>query len=390
MNTTLKLSCATLTLLALAACAGASEADADSESIDADQAHPEFDEMTHEQLVAAAEEDGEVVVYSFTSRIATVAEEFRAQYPGIDIVEHDVSSTELIERLRSEHQAGADTADVAYVSDAPVVWNELLQQEVLLRYIPERVEDLLDEQYKEPLLTNRLSTKVLMYNEEAHPDGAPVDYLWELTEPQWQSQVVMVDPTGRGDYLDLMTEIVLRADEMETTYQEYFGEPIELDEGVENAGYQFIADLYANDAILVSSTDDVNEAVGAVGQQDPPIGFATYSDRRDNEDEGWALQVANDVAPGPGIIFPAMLGITAEAQNPAAARLLIDFMMGDDSSDGGPAYAPFYVPGDYPTRSDLATPEEALPLEEFNAWLLAPEESAAVRGEVNDFILTVE
>lgn len=390
MRNTLKLSCATLALIALTACGGTSNADPDVEAVQADEVHPQFDDMTHEELVAAAEEEGEVVVYAFTSRIATVAEEFRAEYPNIDIVEYDISSTELIERLRSEHLAGAATADVAYVSDAPVVWTELLEEGILLRYIPERVEDLLADEYTEPLLTNRLSTKVLMYNEDAHPEGAPVDYLWELTEPDWESRVVMVDPTGRGDYLDLMTEIVLRADEMEATYEEYFGEPIQLDDGIDNAGYQFIADLYANDVILMSSTDDVNEAIGAIGQENPPIGFSTYSDRRDNEDEGWALQVANDVAPGPGIIFPAMLGITAGAENPAAARLLIDFMMGDESSDGGPAYAPFYVPGDYPTRSDLATPEDALPLEDFNAWLINVEESAAVRGEVNDFILTVE
>lgn len=352
--------------------------------------HAEYDEMSHEELVAAAEEEGEVVVYSFTSRIATVAEEFREEYPEIDIIEHDISSSEQIERLASEHAAGADTADVAYVSDAPVVYSQLIEEGVLFPYVPERMEGVLEEEYLEPLIVNRLSTKVLMYNEEAYPDGAPVDNLWELTDGQWEGRVVMVDPTGRGDYLDMLTEMVLRADEMEAAYEEWAGESIQLDEGVENAGYQFIADLYANDVILVSSTDDVNEAVGAVGQENPPVGFTTYSDRRDNEDEGWALQVANDVAPSPGIIFPTMLGLTAEPENPAAARLLIDFMMGDDSEDGGPAFEPFYVAGDYPTRSDLVTPEDALPPEEFNAWLIGPEESAQERSVVNDFILTVE
>src|SRR5699024_11758823 len=110
---------------------------------------------------------------------------------------------------------------------------------------------------KDPLLTNRLSTKVLMYNEEANPDGAPVENLWELTEDKWASKVVMVDPTQRADYLDLLTDMVLRAEEMAASYEEHFGEPIELDEGNETAGYQYIADLYANDVILLSSTDDV-------------------------------------------------------------------------------------------------------------------------------------
>lgn len=390
MKTFLKVTSLSLAALLLASCAGTSEADGETSAVDANEQNSEFADMSHDELVAAAEEEGEVVVYAFTSRIATVAEEFEAAYPEIDIVAHDISSSEQIERLRSEHDAGAETADVAYVSDAPVVWNELLSEGVLQRYIPERVEAELDDQYKDPLLTNRLSTKVLMYNEEANPDGAPVDNLWELTEDEWASKVVMVDPTQRGDYLDLLTEMVLRADEMATAYEEHFGEPIELDEGIENAGYQYIADLYANDVILVSSTDDVNEAVGATGQDDAPVGFTSYSDRRDNEEEGWALQVAHEVDPGPGIIFPAMLGITAEAENQAAARVLIDFMMGDDSEIGGPAYEPFHVAGDYPTRNDIVDPEGALPREEFPAWEITPEDSADLRDDVNDFILTVE
>ncbi|GAB3054269.1 ABC transporter substrate-binding protein [Sediminivirga luteola] len=374
--------------LVLSACssAGAGTTGTDAAGHDTQR----YDAMSHEELVAAAEEEGEVVVYSFTSRIATVAEEFRKEYPGIAITEHDIPSSEQIERLASEHAAGASTADVAYVSDAPVVVTQLIEEGVLLPYVPPRMDDVLPEEHKEPLVTNRLSTKVLMYNEEAHPDGAPVENLWELTSGAWEGRVVMVDPNGRGDYLDMVTEMVLRADEMDAAYQEWAGEPLQLDDGVENAGYQFLADLYANDVILVDSTDAVNEAVGATGQDNPPLGFTTYSDRRDNEDEGWALQVAGEVAPAPGIIFPAMLGVTADAQNPAAARLLIDFMMGDDSADGGPAYAPFYVPGDYPARSDLQDPEGALPREEFAAWPIDPEESAAVRGEVADFLLTIQ
>ncbi|MFN3636760.1 MAG: ABC transporter substrate-binding protein, partial [Rhizobium rhizophilum] len=220
----------------------------------------------------------------------------------------------------------------------------------------------LAEQFKTPLLAQRLSTKVLMYNEEAHPDGSPVKNLWDLTKPEWKGRVIMVDPLQRGDYLDLMTEIVLKSDEMASAYEASFGKPIMLSDGNENAGQQFIAELFANDLVLVSSTDDVNKAIGAKGQQTPPIGFTSYSDRRDNEDEGWALQVANDVAPSNGIVFPALLAINPKPASPAAARLAVDFMMGDDSETGGDGFKPFYVAGDWPTRSDIMPHEEAIPL----------------------------
>lgn len=376
---------AAVALPALALLAGCSTAPAaeSAESVD-------WEGLSHEELVAMAEEEGTVTVYAFTSRIASVEESFEAEYPGIDVVASDISSTELIQRLASEHTAGSATADVAYVSDAPVVVTELLADGILTPYVPPRVADALPEEFQAPLVANRLSTKVLMYNEEAHPDGAPVANLWELTEPAWSGKVIMVDPNVRGDYLDLVTEMSLRADEMAAAYEEHFGEEIALEDGVDDAGLQFIQSLYANDAVLVDDTDTVNAAIGATGQEAPPVGFTSYSDRRDNDDEGWALQVADGVAPSPGIVFPAMLGVTAAPENPAAARLLIDYMMGDDTETGGAGFEPFYVAGDYPTRTDVTAPDEAVSVDELGGWMIDAEASAERRDDVADFLLSIQ
>ena len=381
----------TLSLSALAACGLAvTLVGCSSPATSAPADDVDWDALSHEELVEMATEEGEVNAYAFTSRIAAIEESFEAEYPDIDVVASDISSSELITRLATEHTAGSATADVAYVSDAPVVVTELLADGVLLPYVPSRVSDALPSEFQEPLPANRLSTKVLMYNEEAHPDGPPVTKLWELTEDDWSGRVVLVDPNVRGDYLDLATEFSLRADEMTSAYADHFGEEIALDDGVPDAGLQFMKDLYANDAVLVDDTDTVNAAVGVTGQEDAPVGFTSYSDRRDNEEEGWALQVASGVAPSPGIVFPAYLGVTANAENPAAARLLIDFMMGDDSATGGPGFEPFYVAGDYPTRTDIDTPADALSLDELAAWRIDPEASAEHRSDVADFLLTIQ
>ncbi|MGO3175561.1 MAG: ABC transporter substrate-binding protein [Microbacterium gubbeenense] len=381
----------TLSLSALAACGLAvTLVGCSSPATSAPADDVDWDALSHEELVEMATEEGEVNAYAFTSRIAAIEESFEAEYPDIDVVASDISSSELITRLATEHTAGSATADVAYVSDAPVVVTELLADGVLLPYVPSRVSDALPTEFQEPLPANRLSTKVLMYNEEAHPDGPPVTNLWELTEDDWSGRVVLVDPNVRGDYLDLATEFSLRAEEMASAYADHFGEEITLDDGVPDAGLQFMKDLYANDAVLVDDTDTVNAAVGVTGQEDAPVGFTSYSDRRDNEEEGWALQVASGVAPSPGIVFPAYLGVTANAENPAAARLLIDFMMGDDSATGGPGFEPFYVAGDYPTRTDIDTPADALSLDELAAWRIDPEASAEHRSDVADFLLTIQ
>lgn len=365
--------------------APADEATEESDTTDAAAGGDDLD-----ALIAAATEEGEVTVYSFTSRIARVEEAFEAQYPDIDLVGLDISSTEQIARIQAEQEAGIAAADVAYISDAPVVYGELVQEGVLEAYVPPQFADRIPTEYQQPLVANRLSTKVLMYNEEAYPDGPPITNLWELTQPEWAGHVVMVDPLVRGDYLDLMTEIVLRSDEMATAYEELFGTPIELSGDVTTAGEQWIVDLFANDVILVDDTDSVNAAVGSIGQEEPPVGFTSYSDRRDNEDEGWALQVANEVAPSPGIAFPALLGIVRDAPNPSAAQLFIHFMMGDDSPTGGPGYEPFYVPGDYATRTDIEPHPDAIPLDEFRAWQIDPVATLEIRQDVADLVLTLQ
>jgi iron(III) transport system substrate-binding protein len=350
----------------------------------------DLDAMSADELSPLAKEEGQVTVYSFTSRIARVEEAFEAAHPGIDVIASDMSSTEQIARLQAEAAAGVPNADVVYISDVPVVLPELLEAGIIEPYVPPRVADRLEESFRSPLLAQRLSTKVLMYNEEAHPDGAPVDNLWDLTREEWKGRVIMVDPLQRGDYLDLMTEIVLRAEEMARAYEAEFGGKIEFEAPADNAGEQFIVDLFQNDVVLVASTDDVNAAIGKKRQANPPIGFTSYSDRRDNEDEGWALQVANDVEPANGIIFPAVLAVTSDAQHPAAARLLIDFLMGDDSETGGEAYKPFYVAGDYATRSDIVPHPDAVPLADFAAWRIDPAKTAGIRQEVADLILELQ
>lgn len=367
-----------LSTLALSLLVSVSAQDAGGQNLDA---------MSPEELASAAAAEGQVVVYSFTSRIFDVETAFEAAYPEVDLVPFDISATEQVTRIASEAQAGVQNADVAYLSDAPVVLEDLVAPGYLIGYVPPSFAERVPTAYQEPLLAHRLSTKVLMYNEEAYPDGAPISNLWELTSDAWRGRVIMVDPLVRGDYLDLMTEIVLHEGEMAEAYEAHFGEALDADT---NAGERFTQDLFANDLILVNNTDEVNAAVGAVGQEAPPVGFTSYSDRRDNEDEGRALQLANEVTPSAGIVFPAYLGVIGNAPHPAAARLLITFMMGDDSDTGGPAVEPFYVPGDYMTRTDIAPHPDAVPLGDLNAWTLEPEEALTVRQEVADLILLLQ
>lgn len=345
-----------------------------------------LDQVSHDELVKRAEAEGKVVVYSFTSRITGIKKAFEARYPKIEVVVFDINSTQMIARLKAEAAANVGNADVAYISDIPMLIEDLVKPGILTRYVPPAFAARVPAEFQQPLLANRLSTKVIMYNEEAYPNGPPARNLWDLTKPEWRGRVVTVDPTVRGDYLDLMTEIVLRSDDMAKAYAQAFGKPIQLT-GKETAGEQWLRGFLANRPVFVASTDAVNDAVGKRGQANPPIGITTYSDRRDNQSRGRALQIVAPMEPATGIVFPASLGLVKGGKSPAAARLLIHFMMGDDSPTGGAGFQPFYVAGDYATRSDIAQHPDALPLAKLNAWRIDPAKTAAARKRVADFIL---
>jgi iron(III) transport system substrate-binding protein len=350
------------------------------------QSAADLDKMSQAELVAKAEAEGKVVVYSFTSRIARIEKAFEAKYPKIDLVAFDINSTQMIARLKAEGAAKISNADVAYISDLPVVVEDLVKPGILTRYVPADMVSKVPADMQQPLLANRLSTKVLMYSEEAYPAGSPVKNMWQLTQPEWRGKVVMVDPLVRGDYLDFMTEIVIRSDEMAQAYQKAYGKPIALS-GRETAGEKWIKDFLANKPVFVANTDAAADAIAKLGQKTPPIGIATYSDRRDNKDRGRALQVAKGVEPSTGILFPASMGLVAGSKNPAAARLLIQFMMGDNTPTGGPGFAPFYVAGDYASRTDIQSHPDATPLPQLDAWRIDPAKTAAARKRVADMIL---
>ncbi|KAA0971847.1 ABC transporter substrate-binding protein [Aureimonas fodinaquatilis] len=343
-----------------------------------------------DELYELAREEGQVTVWSLSSRIAQIEVAFEARYPGIDLIGLDINSTNQIARLVAEQNAGINAVDVLYLSEAPTVFGQLVPQGRLTHYLPPRIEGQIADELTTPLATHRLSTRALMYNEAAYPDGSPITNLWQLTTPEWRSKVLMEDPTQRGEVLDLLTEISLRSDEMAAAYEELFGKPIEVADHLDGAGQQFIQDLFDNDLILIASSSTVRASVGDKNAKEPAVGFMTYSSMRDNEQEGWALQIANDVNPGSGILFPAVLAIANNAPNPAAARLLIDFLYGDDSDTGGPGFEPFGVAGDYAARRTIKDSPDALPLEELNLWQIDPEKTAAARAEILDLVIMLQ
>lgn len=76
-------------------------------------------------IEAAARAEGQVVIYSVSSRIAKLVDGFKEAY-GIEIIGHDMPSDLQIEKLRREHNVGVHAVDVLFNAEAPLLLNEAL------------------------------------------------------------------------------------------------------------------------------------------------------------------------------------------------------------------------------------------------------------------------
>ncbi|PIE34308.1 iron ABC transporter substrate-binding protein [candidate division KSB3 bacterium] len=342
-------------------------------------------------IYEAAKGEGKVVIYSLSSRIFDAVESFQEKYPGIEVEASDMLTVDQIEKLTREQAAGVYNVDVLHLADVTTLTKEVLPQGLIENYVPEtllggqRSEDVIPEYLREPLLAQSLESKVVFYNFESYPE-APVDTLWDLTRPEWKGRVQMKDPLQSVENMNFLQTIVQHADDMAKIYEEEFGEPITLRSGVENAGYEYILRLVENDLVLTTSDGDASKAVGAAGQTDPPLTFSVASSKLRNNKKGLKLAIAWDLKPVVGFTKRNFLVLANKAPHPNAAKLLIQWLLGDEQ--GGAGMEPFFVPGGWPSRSDVKPPIETTldGLKEFT-WFLDPEFIYERGLDVRDFWL---
>ena len=300
----------------------------------------ETDEELYEQAIA---EGGEVTLYSISSRCGKVAEAFTAKYPEIECTAFDISTNELLEKVTREHEAGQYVADVVHIKDQDgSLYNEYVQNKIFYLYQPADIFSHIDPSYTETATPLYIELTQLFYNAEAYPDGSPITNIWQLTEPQWKGKILMQNPLDNLSWGSWITGFCVGdvPDQLAAAYEELYGEALVLSDGCENAGYEFLKRLHDNEPIYTSSSDEIAEAVGTPGQSDPPVGFSASSKLRKNEDNGWVLAPVN-LYPTTGIPAINTLYVVEGCEHPAAAKLLIRFMMGGIDGDTS-GYEPFH------------------------------------------------
>lgn len=316
---------------------------------------------TVEELYEAAKKEGEVVIYSISSRMEKVLPNFEKEYPGVKMTPYDISTNELLEKITREYAAGIRTADVIHIKEQTgQIIKEYINKGIFHSYQPDDICNTIDKKY---LFVTPLYFEMSwwFYNTEVNPNGPPITSWWDLTKPEWKGNFLFTDPMGNMGYMALLTTMVQNADLMAAEYKKVFGEDIKLDSDEPNAGYAFIKRFAQNKPIFESSSGGIVKNVGTPGQTKAPVGYAASSKIRERDDQGYVLgSDPENFGPAVAIYGLNTLSIVNEAPHPNGAKLLIRYLMGE--ADGkGKGFEPFNTIGGWSARSNVPLAEGNIP-----------------------------
>lgn len=337
-----------------------------------------------DDIVAKATEEGEVVVYSSSGRIAKLVEHFQALYPGITLTLFDLGSVRTIEKTVREQDAGIFGVDVITTGNSGQVIHELLANSRIFNYVPQHFVDKIPEENRDPLLVRVNEAIVFFYNTDANPDGAPISNVWELTQEQFRGRVALKDPMASGSSLMGLATLVQFPEEMAAAYKRLTGEDIVLGDGVPDAGFEFVRRLLANDVVIFKSGSKLADAAGAAGQDDALIAMTNMTYISRNESKGNVNAIMSDLDPVSRMVYPTFMSIGANAPHPNAAKVLIAYLLGNPemnlqteltkpyiegaSFDMLQGLAPYHDAGSVSPRSDVPLPVGGEIWSEMKGW----------------------
>lgn len=373
-----------LVVLMLAMCAGTMFAQGGAEKpAEAPKVTAE-PEMTHDQLVAAAQADGKVTVYATSSRIAKAAEGFTKLY-GIKVESSNLKDFELIEKISKEAQAGAKGADFVLGQDAGRLVGELMQPGYLYNYVPPTMKAVVPANQQDPLQCF-VCTKVFIYNNEKTGTTQPYTNIWQFADPKYKTTLNFKNPFQEGvnaNFLTMITSPEWSA-KIAKAYKDYYGKDITLT--TQNAGFEWIKAIYKNDLINGTSDTTIAENIGVKGQNtvNPPVGLFVYSKARYATTKNLALKPALNMDPFSGFSYALYLLMVKGCEHPNAAKLFIEYLLTPEGfAPWGADVGTYSANPSIPVHTDIDFP--------FAQWqpMLVGEDGAycfAHRAEVEEFL----
>ncbi len=267
----------------------------------------EFNAMSgqerHDALVAAAQEEGVVVFYSTAPGWAPVLDAFSDEY-GIDVEVFNGRSETILQRVVQEFQAGLNSVDVFEDEAAQLLADE---EGITTEYVNDELTSTIPGY--EPsygYVPFRLSIPVFAWNTDLVDDADVPETIDELADPKWDGKLTM-DAGAWGWYIGVHDYL---ADEGWTD-----DEITEFFETLVSYSSPQASSIAMTELIVAgeyaAGTSVLSQVVDRTAAKDAPIAWQTA-------DGGYVKPLI--VQPEGGVLM-------ANAPHPAAALLLIDFIL---------------------------------------------------------------
>jgi iron(III) transport system substrate-binding protein len=328
----------------------------------------------------AAKQEGKVVVYANSSKIAKATEIWAEKYPEIAIEGYDLGGDDVLSKTIGEQQSGQVVGDVWFSSGGAEIVGNVLPNEYVWRFVPDGTDA--PEDMTQPLLMSRLGTTLLAYNSELN-ESCPVTNLWELTNPEWKGKVVIEDPLNDASTLSKLITIAYHADEMKQAYIDLYGSEPVLDEDTADAGWLWFKRFAQNAPIPQPGGDEVDSAFATPGMTENLLAFTSYSNYPDVQEGNLVFEPCFGVAPMTGVQTQSYLGIMNQATHPNAAKLFIKFITSEEGRDPWAKFGTYFADSTYEVPEGMKTLDEIRQL----TWLMNEQYAYDNLVQARDFYL---
>lgn len=256
-----------------------------------------------DELVEAAQAEGEVVVYHGTAEDTTRewVQAFVDEY-GIEVIQHRAASNPLYERFAQESRVGQHQADVVILSDRES-FTESIGEEWLAEYVPENHDRFPEELMREPYYYPTYNVQqAVTYNHEQLSDE-------ELEFLESEGFEALADPRFRGR-IALAHPLVAQ---QLAAFHYLLAERLDL-------GWDWAEAVAANDPQLYDSSVPMGERLAA-GEHAIALALPD-SIAAPQFDAGAPVRW---IYPEETVVVTWGMAISANAPNPNAARLFVEW-----------------------------------------------------------------
>lgn len=355
---------AVVSVLAVAACGGSPD-DAASSTPEATADVGEASEVTplEDSVVAAAREEGEVLMYTNAEdqQTAPIKAAFEAAFPGITLRSLPLDDDEMFQRYATEVATGTPTADVMMNSDA-ASWLDFIEAGNLADVEDPNTPNLPDYAVLGPgLYAASLDPVVAVFNKQLLPEDQQPTTMAELAEmaPELDGRIGTTD-FSNSVQTAATTAFIEQYGEDGWEILDTIGEHASLENSngplvTKTAQGQYVANFFVAGGVRAFITGDVAQVVN--------------------------YRYLEDGTP----LNPRGVGVTADAPHPNAARVFLNWLLSvegqEAACEGG--FTP-YRPGvecafGLPQVIDAIGGEENLTIGSYDPEVVARQEEIGVR-----------